>query len=655
MNTRLDPYILMAPPAAPFVLKNPRRKRGQALIGNILMEIGELSAGDMVRAIAMRAREDAQFGEILLANQMVSESGLYRGLAIQFNCEVADLVTEPPDYRLITSLGAENCLRLGVVPWKRIGAATLVATSRPEQFKDALEQFPADFGTVLMVIAPEADIQRALLRTSHLALARRAETRVKTTESCRDWNTGAMARLLAALLIALASGILAAPRATILLLTSWAIIALVFNTGLKATAAWAVLKTDNPKAAIFRTRRSGKSAMKLPRISIMVPLFKEREIASRLVRRLQRINYPRALLDICLVVEEDDTITQGALERANLPFWMRQIVVPRAKLKTKPRALNYALDFCKGSIIGVYDAEDAPEPDQLFKVARRFHECGPQVACLQGILDFYNAGTNWLSRCFAVEYATWFRIVLPGLERLGLVIPLGGTTIFFRRDALEKIGGWDAHNVTEDADLGVRLARRGYTTQLLPTVTEEEANCRVWPWIKQRSRWLKGYAITWAVHMRNPRKLLSELGPWRFFGVQVLFLGALSQFLLAPILWSFWVIPFGIPHPIQSAVSPTAFYLLTGTFLVSELVTLVVGIVALKTSNHRGLWKWVPTLHFYFPLASIAAYKGVWELISKPFYWDKTTHGHSDNQDRNSVLVRQIYKRVSRARPLRQS
>ena len=185
--------------------------------------------------------------------------------------------------------------------------------------------------------------------------------------------------------------------------------------------------------------------------------------------------------------------------------------------------MNYALDFCRGTIIGVWDAEDAPEPDQIEKVAARFNEAAPNVVCLQGMLDYYNARQNWISRCFTIEYATWWRVVLPGMARLGFVIPLGGTTLFFRRKALEKLGRWDAHNVTEDADLGVRLARHGYVTELIPTVTYEEANCRPWRWVRQRSRWLKGFMITYIVHMRDPAQLLRDLGFKRFMGLQMIF------------------------------------------------------------------------------------------------------------------------------------
>ena len=198
-----------------------------------------------------------------------------------------------------------------------------------------------------------------------------------------------------------------------------------------------------------------------------------------------------------------------------------------------------------------------PNPTRFTASLAAFADGPANLACVQGVLDFYNPGVNWLSRCFTIEYATWFRIILPGMQRLGLAVPLGGTTLFFPPRRSGKLGGWDAYNVTEDADLGIRLARHGYVTHLLPTVTYEEANCHILPWIKQRSRWLKGYAITWMVHMRQPASAVAAAWAWRFFGVQVLFLGTLVQFLLAPLLWSFWLMLLGFGPPVarQSAGS----------------------------------------------------------------------------------------------------
>ncbi|MEL7026987.1 MAG: glycosyltransferase family 2 protein, partial [Pseudomonadota bacterium] len=380
-------------------------------------------------------------------------------------------------------------------------------------------------------------------------------------------------------------------------------------------------------AAGRATPRALPQPANLPTISILVPLFRERDIAGRLVKRLQSLSYPTKLLEICLIVEKHDTITRTALANTNLPKHMRQVVVPPGSLQTKPRAMNYALDFTHGDIIGVYDAEDAPAPDQLRVVAAEFEQAAPNVACLQGKLDFYNPRTNWLSRCFTVDYAVWFRAILPGIARLGFAVPLGGTTLFFRRSVLETVGAWDAHNVTEDADLGIRLARLGWRTKLIATTTQEEANCRIWPWIKQRSRWIKGYAVTWAVHMRHPRRLWSDLGTWRFLGFQAVFLGAISQFVLAPFLWSFWLILLGLPHPLIGTLPDVVILGLATLFFAAEISNIAVGAWACRGQNHRWLIPWVPSLHFYFPLAAIASWKGLAEIVKAPFYWDKTDHG----------------------------
>ncbi|MFL9503614.1 glycosyltransferase [Rhodopseudomonas palustris] len=204
-------------------------------------------------------------------------------------------------------------------------------------------------------------------------------------------------------------------------------------------------------------------------------------------------------------------------------------------------------------------------------------------------------------------------------------------TPFFRRQVLEDLGGWDAHNVTEDADLGIRLARHGYRTEVIETVTGEEANCRVLPWVRQRSRWIKGYMVTWAVHMRAPRLLWRQIGPRRFFGFQVMFLGSILQSLLAPLLWSFWIMALGLPHPLAAALSPATLGALITLFLLAEAVNISLGIIALRRSGHRLSPLWAFTLQAYFPLAAFAAYKGLWETLRRPFYWDKTHHGLYDS------------------------
>jgi len=342
---------------------------------------------------------------------------------------------------------------------------------------------------------------------------------------------------------------------------------------------------------------------------------------------LGALDYPKELLDIVLILESSDDVTRTAVEKARLPMWMRALTVPDARLRTKPRAMNYALGFCRGDVIGIYDAEDAPEPDQIRRVVARLAAEGPKVACVQAYLDYYNAHENWLSRCFTIEYAMWFRVVLQAVERLGLPVPLGGTSVFFRREALEKLGAWDAHNVTEDADLGMRLARRGYRCAFEPSTTYEEASCHVVPWIKQRSRWLKGYGMTWGTHMRRPVALWRDLGPMGFLTFQVLLFGTLSGFLLAPSIWLFWLLGLGYGPTSVDILPHNGWAILAVIFAISEIIQLLVGFVATSGANHRFLRPFVPTMILYWPLGAIAAYKALIEMVVAPFYWDKTSHG----------------------------
>lgn len=611
------PAHLPRPPAG---RERPARKP----LGQILLDMKAVDPGNLLKAVALRNRQDVRLGDILLAHGWVDEAGLMAALSLQWGARVLDLADDPPDPRLIDRFGPELCLAEGIIPWRKAGAVTVVATSRPDAFARLRERLPQGTGPVVMALAGERAIHAAMLASRRTALIRRAETRVAAHESCRTLNGAFAARVALCILGALAGLALLSPAAAFMPLFLWAVLSLILGSGLKAAAFVSHLR------AIRHPEAPAPAITRLPVVSVMVPLFRETDIAPRLIRRLGRLAYPRELLDILLVVEEEDHQTRAALSARPLPHWMRVVTVPDGPIRTKPRALNYALDFCRGSIIGVYDAEDAPEADQLHRIVRRFHQAGPRVACLQGVLDFYNARHNWLTRCFTVEYAALFRVVLPGLARMGLVVPLGGTTLFFRRHVLEELGGWDAHNVTEDADLGLRLARHGYRTELVATVTEEEPNSRPLPWIRQRSRWLKGYGMTWAVHMRDPVRLWRDLGPLRFLGVQVTYMATLSQFLLAPVLWSCWALLLGLPHPLRGLLPAPALTLLVAAFLLSEILNIAVGAWACRGPGHRHLIPWAPTLHLYFPLGAFAAYKALWEVIRQPFYWDKTSHGVVD-------------------------
>jgi glycosyltransferase XagB len=590
-------------------------------LAQILVQRGYISHAQLLRARTLQQSEAGDLGDILIAQRALTEAQLLDALAQQYatTCLPADRIA--PDPSLIDRLGAHRCLALMCLPMRCAGGVTLVATTRPGQLLRERAQIEAVLGRIAIVLIPEQVLHAALLQHRRGKLRNWAETCVAEADSCRSLGAHWMRLGVGGIGgIVLGAGLLA-PSVTLLALTILASVILVLTSLLRLIAAFASV-TRRP------TRPQTPSDLgEKPVITILVPLYKEPETVPRLINRLSRLTWPRHLLDVLLVTEECDTLTAQALAQMELPAWMRVVVVPDAPLRTKPRALNYAMMLARGSLIGVYDAEDAPEPDQLHRVVRAFREGPENLACVQGVLDFYNPKTNWMSRCFTIEYATWFRVILPGIERLGLVVPLGGTTLFFRRDRLEELGGWDAHNVTEDADLGIRLARRGYHTAILDTVTYEEACCEPLPWVKQRSRWLKGYAMTWMVHMRQPCRLWRDLGPKRFLGFQVQFLGTLVQFALAPLLWSFWLVLLGIGHPFLSGVTQTAFLGFFAVFLLSEATTITVGIIALRAQHHRALRLWLPALHVYFPLAVLAVYKALWEVARAPFYWDKTQHG----------------------------
>ncbi len=593
-------------------------------LGTCLLEQGIITSDQLARALRMQAQQNAPLGEILVGEGWATRAQVLSALSDQTGLQIADLEQVPPPADLCALKPVEFWLDHNVLPWMRVGPILLIATARPDAFPAVEEALKDDGYTIVPVLAGSEQIDAAIARHYAMPLAQAAETRVMARQSCRNWSAKARSGPIIGFLL----------LAILFVLFPMAGLSLLLGVTLLTLLLFLILRLSGLAAYLWPGKAPSEpdtdDPLRLPCVSILVPLYKEREIADVLIARLRRLTYPKALLDVILVLEEQDDVTKAALEQINLPSWMRAITVPqRGDLTTKPRAMNYALDFCRGDILGVWDAEDAPVPDQIETVVRHFATAPEDVVCLQGVLDYYNPRTNWRSRCFTIEYSGWFRVILKGIARLGLVVPLGGTTFFFRRDKLLELGGWDAHNVTEDADLGVRLSRAGYRTEIVDTATYEEANFHAWPWVKQRSRWLKGFMVTYLVHMREPRKLLHDLGVLRFMGLQAFFLGTLGQFLLAPVLWVFWLIFLDLPNPVQPIMTPGFLTACVYVFLVAEAANLLVGMLGVIAGNRRFLLPWVPTMALYYPLGVLAAYKGLWELAVNPFFWDKTQHGHA--------------------------
>lgn len=368
----------------------------------------------------------------------------------------------------------------------------------------------------------------------------------------------------------------------------------------------------------------------LPDYTVLVPLYREGAVLPTLVERLSQLRYPTERLQILLLVEEDDEETRGALETVTLASSFEVVLVPPSEPRTKPKACNHGMTVARGEFCVIYDAEDRPDPEQLLKAVAGFRRLPSSVVCIQAELQYWNPDTNWLTRCFAAEYAVNFGLWLRGLDRFRLPIPLGGTSNHFRAEALADLGAWDPHNVTEDADLGVRIFRRGWGVRMMDSVTEEEANSRVGNWIRQRSRWIKGFYQTWLVHMRSPVQLFRDLGFRDFCAFQmILGLGTVTG-LLNPVFWAlslFYLIdgPDRIAPLFPSLVLGLGVtVMLAGNLLM--VFTFMVG--CMQRGFHRGV-RTMLSVPAYWVLMSVASYKAFSQLLrpSKRHFWELTAHG----------------------------
>jgi cellulose synthase/poly-beta-1,6-N-acetylglucosamine synthase-like glycosyltransferase len=366
----------------------------------------------------------------------------------------------------------------------------------------------------------------------------------------------------------------------------------------------------------------------LPVYTVLVALYREAEVVPDLLVALGRIVWPRGKLEIKLVCEADDDAALGALATQTLRPSIEIVRVPTGGPRTKPKALAYALQLSSGEFVALYDAEDRPHPLQLIEAWQRFSRSGPDLACVQAPLVISNWNGGMLPRMFAFEYAALFRGLLPWLSRRKLMFPLGGTSNHFRRQALDHVGGWDAYNVTEDADLGLKLSRFGYRCETITRPTFEDAPDDLGVWTRQRTRWFKGWIQTWLVHMRDPAQLARELGLGSFLVAQILFAGMVASALVHPLILFMLV---GVVTKIgwAGAVTEIEAALLAIdalNIIFGYLAFLALGMSTLTPVERRGLARialWTP---IYRLLMSVAAWRSVWQLYWRPHLWEKTPH-----------------------------
>ena len=444
--------------------------------------------------------------------------------------------------------------------------------------------------------------------------------------ACEPLTRGQRGVLIAgavAVIGAVALAPLATARMAVLFCTCFYLAATLYKLVLVRAAEYpgAILHFDAAALAVRSTRP-------WPRYSILVPMYQEPETLPQMVQALQALDYPGDCKDIQLLLEADDEPTLAAAHRLNLPPNFRITVVPPSFPRTKPKACNIGLHHARGELLVIYDAEDRPEVDQLKKAVLAFEASPPQVVCVQSRLNYYNPDQNLLTRWFAAEYSAWFDLQLPGLAALRAVIPLGGTSNHFRAAVLRELHGWDAYNVAEDCDLGVRLCRAGYGTRMVATTTWEEACSDLGFWIRQRTRWQKGYLQTYCVHMRRPWRLLRELGLVGFIHFQLLVGGVIFSSLINPVFWGMALVWFAVRPATLSALFPGpvfaagALCLFAGNFVFVYLNLLG----CYRRRYDRLMWPNLLT-PVYWLLMSYSGWRAFLQFFSNPFQWEKTQHG----------------------------
>jgi len=606
------------------------RALGDLLVGRRIITLSQLD-----EAVELAERWNVRLGDALLSRNWIDPRLYYETFAQHFDLPFVDLMREPPDRELLVASDAEVYATRLIMPWRHSDGRLFIATAEPgpETVLFARNRW----GTAIdFVVASKFDIVVAVQTAFADALSRRAVFELAEFDpqmSARTVLTTPQMIVAYLFLSVILAGLALAPLDTLIVLNIAVSIYylgnFVFKGVLVSLGGGRSADADEIIAIEARALRTEE----LPVFTVLVPMFREAAMLPRLADALRNLDYPLGKLDIKIVLEAGDFETIKAARQLGLEGVFEIIIVPASEPQTKPKACNFALRFARGEYLVIYDAEDRPEPDQLRKVVATFRRSPPNTACLQCRLSYYNASENWLTRMFTLDYALWFDQVLPGLERLGMPIPLGGTSNHFRTDILRELHAWDPFNVTEDADLGIRIGQKGYRVGVVDSTTFEEASCLTRQWIRQRSRWIKGYMQTLLVHTRRPLHFLRTAGPLGFLGFVFFIGGTVLAGLLNPIFWLFYVIWLAATAASFDPIFPESllflclFNLLAGNGAFTYLIMLA--------PIRRGWLELIPfsfTLFGYWVLISIAAYRGLWQLIRNPFFWEKTQHGVSRHE-----------------------
>ncbi|WP_424935941.1 MULTISPECIES: glycosyltransferase [Bacteria] len=623
-----------------------------ALVAN-----GVLSEAEIERAVRASENDGLAPAMHLLHQGAITRPQLYRIMARRWGREFVDLVEEPADPRLIRAVPAEALVGERWTPWRRTADGVhIAAAAEPDAAMLARASCAVGAPIAGAVIATDAAVEESITRAIGPHLVDEAANRFADEQPEESARSGLRVwqRLLPLFfLLAVSSTFLAGPATGLTVVLVVVNLALFGMVAVKVVAGlgtiWVRVRRGRGEWKRLLVARRRDSA--LPVYTILVPAYREANVIGKLLASIDRLDYPRSKLDVILLLEADDDETQRAVREGSLPAYVRTLVVPPGVPQTKPRACNYGLRFARGEYLVVYDAEDRPEPGQLrhavdaFERPLRNRRDTRPIGALQCGLHYFNARHNALTRLFAVEYAFWFDAMLPGLQRLRLPVPLGGTSNHFRVDLLREIGGWDAYNVTEDADLGLRVASRGYRIDVLDSVTWEEACAQVPAWVRQRTRWIKGYMMTGAVNSRHPVRWVRRNGARALASLLLLIAGTPVAFLAYPLLLlasAAMLVP-----PIAQAVSLPSWFVVSAFAVAAASHVLMIG-ASMHSAWRRhdaGVALAALLAPVYWLLHSLAAYRALWQLYVSPFHWEKTPHGLTAS-DEEGAVERELHERL---------
>jgi len=609
------------------------------LLGSILIQQGIIDSETLERALGIQEKTTSALGDILIALGKVTPLDIARAISLQFDLPYKNMMEELPDQevlrRLLDVMGEEFFRKHALLPLGMEGEKLRVVTPNPNE-REPLEELSRKMDRELVLfVCSEREMQIALTRVFRDSYTRESTLGLfyrNPQESAMETFTNGQLFLLYGILSLFLLGLLFRCRETLVALFLVINVFYVISLAFKLLASVLGARTE-----IFEQVRpeeaAGLEEKDLPVYTLLLPMYREPEVVRHLIPSIMAMDYPLEKLDVKILLEEEDLETYDAVRSLRPPANFEIIRVPYSVPKTKPKACNYGLLFARGEYLTIYDAEDIPEKDQLRKVIVAFRKGPENMICVQAALNYFNSTQNLLTRMFTLEYSYWFDYMLPGIEALGMPIPLGGTSNHFRTEMLRLLGGWDPFNVTEDADLGIRASAHRMWVATINSTTFEEANSRLGNWIRQRSRWIKGYMQTYLVHMRNPVRLFKTIGFLPFMGVQLLIGGTFLTFLINPLLWGlfiFWIL--FRPPWMESFVPLWILVISTLNLVVGNAMGIYLNMLAVFRRKLFHLTFYSLLNPLYWILHSVAAYKALWQLFTKPFYWEKTVHGLAEKK-----------------------